>query len=754
MRKYYANLKIKTKILLGFCIVTVIMLLMVAYTLLGLRGIIHSHENLSSGHYLRRDTRYDYRHAFEVMQKHSNALLIHAVTGDTATIELASSYAYAAFLDALASLEAYNYLVMEDDDIPGHEKELRVTTSNEIAAILEDYYRNIILMVLHYALEGDIAAGLQTIQDGQAISNQLSEANTFLNNISDVWIVGIEEGNNRSETITYIIITIALILIISISVIITVLTANSISKPINKLSAYALDVSRGNFRASARSNNHDEIGQLQNFIADMTEPTNKLISDLERTKERAVKGGLSMRIDTDSYVGSYKEAAEGVNRILDILVDDNMALLKIFQDYAHGDFNKTLKPFEGESKIFNEISNEMQKELKNIYHAILQVVNSGDLHYRLDPTKHKGDWNTLVSSLNQLLESFTTPISEAKDALQEISNGNLTIKMKGSYQGDFAIIASAINSTVTKLNNYISEMSLVLSAIAGKDLTASITSEFLGDFSKMKNSLNNIAQTLNLILGEIDVSSLQISNGIGKMSDINQNLDKGAIEQNEALDHLNNLMAVMLEKTKAQSESAGRADKLAHLSRKSADSGSEDMKELLMAMEGINVSTGDIAKVTKVIEDIAFQINLLALNAAVEAARAGQYGRGFAVVAEEVRALANRSQNAATETKNLIETSVTKTQQGSIIANKTATTLEDVVSSINDISYIIADVSRSSSAQTEVINDVKEFVNRISNVTASNTSIIEEGVFISQDMNGQTEVFRSMVSAFKLKKKL
>ncbi|MCL2852325.1 MAG: methyl-accepting chemotaxis protein [Defluviitaleaceae bacterium] len=752
MRKYYNNLKIRAKILFGFCVVIIIMLLMITYTLVGLIGIIHSHENLASGHFLRRDTRYDYRHAFEAMQGHTNAMLMYAGIDDADNIELASYRAYEAFLDALSSLEAYNSLVIRDNDIPIQEKELRLVASNQVAAILEDYYRNVILIVLQYALGGDVAAGIQTIRDGQIISNHLYESNEFLNGISDVWIAGIEADNNRNQTLTYLIITIALISIVLVSIIITILTANSISKPIKKLSEYALDVSRGNFSASAKSNNRDEMSRLQNLIVDMTEPIDRLIHDLDYIRREAEKGGLSMRVNIDGYMGSYQEAAEGINRVLDMFVDNTMELLNTFEDYAHGNFDKTLRPLEGESKIFNETANEMQKELKNIYQTVLQVVDSGDLHYRLDPTKHKGDWNTLVSSLNQLLESFTIPISEAKDALQEISNGNLSVKVTGSYQGDFAIIAGAINSTVNTLNNYISEMSLVLSAIADKDLTPCITSEYLGDFSEMKRSLNNIAQNLNIILGEIDVSSLKISEGIGKISDINQSLDRGASEQNEALNHLNGLMSVMLEKTRKQSESAAQADSLALLSRQSADTGSEDMKGLLIAMDAINESSENIAKVIKVIEDIAFRINLLALNAAVEAARAGKHGSGFAVVAEEVRALANRSQDSATETKNLIETSIAKTRQGSIIANKTANTLEQVISSVNDISCIITDVSNSSAEQTEMINDINEFVSRISSVTASNTSIIEEGVSVSQNINSQTETFRSVVSEFKLRR--
>lgn len=751
MRRYYNNLKIRTKILLGFCVVIIIMLLMVAYTLVGLRGVIHSHENLINGHFLRRDARYEYRHAFEVMKRYTNAMIMFCAVGNRAGIENAAFLAGQAYWDAILSLREYDRLVLADDDIPPDEQELRLTTSARVAEILEYYYYNVVSLVLDYSLAGNTNAAVRTIRQGEDLALHLVETNIFLDNISDVWIAGIEETHNRRESLTYTIITIALILIIALSASITIITANSISKPIKKLSDYALKVSQGDFRASVKSNDKSEMGQLQNLIADMTEPMDRLIHDLEFISKEAEKGGMSMRLPTDNYYGSYQEAAAGVNKVLDTLVNETVALLNVFKYYAHGDFNKTLKPLEGEMKIFNETSEEMQKELKNIYQSVLQVVNSGDLYYRFKPSEHTGDWRTLLTGLNQLLDSFTLPISEAKDALQEISHGNLSAKVKGDYKGDFGIIAHAINATVSALNEYISEMSRTLSAISEKDLTQSISKEYLGDFSEMKNSLNNITNNLNLLISEIDKSSLQIYKGICRISDINSGLASGATEQNESLAHLNTLMTAMLERTQKQSDCAAKADELVLIARKDADTGNEDMRKMLDATREINSSSGNIAKIIKVIEDISFQTNLLALNASVEAARAGEYGKGFAVVAEEVRALAGRSKDAVTETTKLIETSMEKAMQGSIIADKTAETLDKIISGINNISSIMAEVSGLSAEQAKVINDINESVIDISAITASNATTTEEGATVSQEINERMNDFRLTVAEFRLK---
>ncbi|MCL2839889.1 MAG: ATP-binding protein [Defluviitaleaceae bacterium] len=415
MKNYYLNLKIKTKILLGFCVVLGIMLFMIIYTLIGLRGIIYSHENLISGHFVRRDARFNYRFAHETMQRHVNAMILYGGAGDTANVELSYFHARNAFVDALLSLKLYNNLVIHDNDILPQEEDLRLKTSMQVALILDNYYNNVIQPVFQYALAGNVVAGMQVVENGAEISIHLEEANMFLDSLSDTWIAGIRKTNAQNQILTYWLIAILLTLIGIVSISITIITANSINKRMKKLSQYAMEVSQGNFRVCLRTDDKDEMGQLHNFIANMVEPMNKLITDLEYIKEKAEKGTLSMRVDTAEYMGSYQEATMGINKVIDILVDNNMAILDIFHDYAEGNFDKKLKPYMGESKVFNEISGEMQKELKNIYQAVLQVVGSRDLHYRLDPTKHKGDWNTLLSGINQLLDSFTKPLLEARN---------------------------------------------------------------------------------------------------------------------------------------------------------------------------------------------------------------------------------------------------------------------------------------------------------------------------------------------------
>ena len=750
MKRYYNNLKIRTRIFIGFCVVIAIMIFMIFYTIFGLGGIISSHENLASGHFPRRDTRYDYRHAFEAMIRHTNAMVMYSGVGNISRIEQSSLLAHAAFQDALASLAEYDRLVLRDDDIPSDEKDLRTRTSAQVAAILEDYYTRVVRAVFQHAIDGNMEAGIQALSDGQEIANHLYEVNMFLNSISDVWIAGIEADNYRFERLTYIIIAAALVMIMFASILITIITANSISKPIKRLSDYAFKVSCGDFEASQRLNTKDEVSLLHNLIVDMTEPMNRLILDLEHITEKAEKGGLSMRMPVDNYNGSYKDAAGGVNRVLNIIVDDNLKLLDIFKEYAYGNFDKTMRSLEGESKVFKEIADEMQKKLKTVYSSINTVVESGDLHYRINDSEHTGDWKALVLGINRLLESFTIPISEAKDVLQKIAGGNLSAKVEGNYHGDFAIIADSINSTVAILNSYITEISQILSAIAEKDLTLSISREYLGDFIVIKDAINNIGSTLRSTMIDISSVSQQVLSDSNQISISAMAIADGATSQAISISDLNDQINKINLQTSQNADNAEEASTLSSKSASNAKDGSEAMSKLLDAMNRIKESSLGISKIIKVIQEIAFQTNLLALNASVEAARAGEHGKGFAVVAEEVRSLAARSQSAANETTGLITESSERVGVGSDIAESTAKALAIIVDNANEVFDIVRSISDASKEQAASVEQISSGLSQISSVVHNNSAVSTENSEAASTLNSQAEHLRQLVSNFKI----
>ena len=250
------------------------------------------------------------------------------------------------------------------------------------------------------------------------------------------------------------------------------------------------------------------------------------------------------------------------------------------------------------------------------------------------------------------------------------------------------------------------------------------------------------------LMEDIRLVSENVSEGVKRISDSSHDLDQGVSTQTSAIDDLNIKIETINQQMQTASQNAARASELSKNARQNALSGNEEMQTMLSSMEGIKNASGNIAKIIKTIEDIAFQTNLLALNAAVEAARAGEHGKGFAVVAEEVRTLAGRSQIAAKETTDLIMDATSRVDEGTEVAAKTASTFEKIVSDFENVSAIVNEIALASTDQAESVEQISAGIAQISDITHLNSATSQKAASVSEELATQSEVLLNLFNDF------
>ena len=286
--------------------------------------------------------------------------------------------------------------------------------------------------------------------------------------------------------------------------------------------------------------------------------------------------------------------------------------------------------------------------------------------------------------------------------------------------------------------------------MANGDLTVRLNVESNDEIGHAANAFNKMSCQMNEVMSKISIASQQVASGSKNIADAGNMLAKGASSQASSVEELSASISEINEQTKNNAGNAEEANNLASDTHTKANIGNERMEEMLQAMVDINESSNNIAKIIKVIDEIAFQTNILALNAAVEAARAGQHGKGFAVVAEEVRNLAARSAEAAKSTTEIIQHSIDKVNAGTELAKGTAQALHSIKESIDQVTVLVADIAQASQKQSSALQMLNQGVLQVSNVVQTNSSTAEESASASVELNAQAELLQEAVSKFKI----
>ena len=294
----------------------------------------------------------------------------------------------------------------------------------------------------------------------------------------------------------------------------------------------------------------------------------------------------------------------------------------------------------------------------------------------------------------------------------------------------------------------VDSLATALEALAAGDLTMRLEQDVAADYQKLKGDFNGAMDKLQEAMTVISSNAGGIVTGAGEISQAADDLSKRTEQQAATLEETAAALDEITATVKRTAEGAGQANTVVGSARGDAERSGEVMTQAVAAMNGIEKSAEQISQIIGVIDEIAFQTNLLALNAGVEAARAGDAGKGFAVVASEVRALAQRSAEAAKEIKSLISTSSGQVKEGVSLVGQAGEALGRIVGQVAEISSLVAEIAASAQEQSTGLSQVNTAVNQMDQVTQQNAAMVEQSTAASHSLAQEAGELSKLVGRF------